>query len=208
MATPQNISEQHTILHTLLALLPAVGLSALLWAVYGVGDGAYVFFRDLNQNHSITTGFAKIVTNWGNPLFYAVYAAILGWALREKDPKLRKLPIVYLIVQLAICFLLVRILKIAIGKPRPGVEGLYIPMSFDSAHNALPSGHSAEIIGAILPLALWRKNLVITSFLALFAALVAGSRIYLGWHAADDVLFGVFVGAYAGTLTHCLWSRA
>ena len=95
-----------------------------------------------------------------------------------------------------------RTLKIVIGRPRPGAGLFLSPLSLQSAFNSLPSGHTAEIIGAVLPLAMLRASPLLSLAGGLFAALVAFTRVYLGEHHPSDLFLGWLLGAFAGALIY------
>ncbi|MGD9138806.1 MAG: hypothetical protein PVH42_18730, partial [Desulfobacterales bacterium] len=63
---------------------------------------------------------AKLVTHWGIYVFYAIFMGLLVYALVTKHPKLTKLCWAYLKAQLVFSFAVVRILKIVLGRARPG----------------------------------------------------------------------------------------
>lgn len=174
----------------LLAPLAVVGLT--------LGDqGAAQWFPLVRQEHPGLTLAMELLSDWGNALFYPLYAALLWQGLRRRDARLVRLALAYLGIQLLVSFLCVRLLKIAIGRPRPDVGGLYQPLALDSGHNSLPSGHTSEIYGASLPLGLLARPAVGLLF-SLLAAAVAFSRIYLSWHHPSDVFFGWLLGTLAG----------
>ncbi len=59
----------------------------------------------------------QLVTNWGLYLFYTVFAALFVYRLPRN---LTQLCLAYLKAQLIVSFALVRILKIVLGRARPG----------------------------------------------------------------------------------------
>ena len=163
----------------------------------------YSTWEGIRAAHPFLKSVMRVFTDFGNPLFYLVYLGILIHAWRTGNRSLMRFVLAYIVVQLLISFALVRGLKITLGCPRPGVAGDCVPFSFDGGHNAIPSGHSAEIAGAILPLIMRRRNIQLTMALGLLLCVVAFSRILLGWHSPVDVTFGLLFGAYAAWLIHC-----
>jgi undecaprenyl-diphosphatase len=110
------------------------------------------------------------------------------------------------LIQFAVCFGVVTLVKVALGRPRPMADGgFYNMLSFDHFYHSLPSGHTAEIYGAVTPLALWFRRKPLTLLLGLAAALVAFSRIYLYQHYPSDVAFGWLFGGYAGSAAFAYW---
>lgn len=175
----------------------------------GLGDeaGVAAFFREHRTAHPGLKAFFEIVSDWSNPVFYLVYAGFLVQGLRRGRRDLVRLALCYAAVQILVALLAVRLLKTTIGRPRPGTDGLYEPLTGDPGHHSLPSGHTTELLGAVLPLALrWRGALTALGF-GLLTALTGFSRIYLGWHHPSDVFFGWLLGSAAGLGIHLLATR-
>ncbi len=148
--------------------------------------------------------FARIVTDWGNIAFYPIYLwfLITGIMQRKKNKSRLRFALVFLAVQLTVSLLLVRIMKISIGKPRPGEGTFFDPYSTRGGYHSMPSGHTTEIYGASVPLILRYQQILLTLALGVFAAAVAFSRIYLSWHHPSDVLCGWMIGSVAGFAIH------
>lgn len=192
--------------HVLLALVPAI-LACVLVGLAFDGEAYIDFFRTHRWEHETLREALYLITDYGNLLLYPVYLALLIVGIQRKDRHLRRLPVLYIVVQLVIAFGLVRFLKITLGRPRPETDGLFELFSTDSAYGALPSGHTTEIVGAVLPLVLWRANWLLSAAGGLLIGAVAFSRIYLGRHHVSDVAFGIALGAYAAALIYCIWTH-
>ncbi len=173
----------------------------LLYMQSQVGD-LNLFFARVRAAGPHLKQVMRLFTDLGNPLFYVVYLGIFLYGWRTRNRSLMRFALTYAVVQLLVSFALVRVLKITLGCPRPGVEGGCLPFSFDAGHNAMPSGHSAEIAGAVLPLVMRWRNVLFSLSLGSLLAVVAYSRIHLGWHSLADVGFGLMFGAYAAWLIH------
>ena len=166
-------------------------------------DAVYVFFRQFRSTHAFLTFVARLLTDWGNPAFYVVYGLLLWHGWRTKNSNLIRFVLAYLIVQVLVSFGVVRILKISLGRPRPGEGDLLHFFSFAARYNSMPSGHTCEIVAACLALVLYWQRLALSLGLGIVIALVAGSRIYLGMHHPSDVAFGLLLGAFAGWAIYC-----
>ena len=191
-------------LHWVLVTAP---LLLVLVAVSGVADSdhaLYLHFKAHRNNNPFLKGFFELVTQWSNAMFYVVYAVFLWQGWKRGDRERMRFALIYIVVQVAVSFFLVRFLKVALGRPRPSEGGLYHFFSFSGSHGSMPSGHSTEIIGASLPLALRWKRLAVSAGLGLFVALVGFSRIYLGKHHVQDVAVGLALGSFSGWLIHAL----
>jgi len=194
-------------------------LSLPLWLTVGAtfaclgGEQAVAaHFAAWRPQHPDAAYALKLLTTWGNPAFYVVYAAILLRGLTQRRRELTALALGYLAAQLLVSVALERLLKIAIGRPRPDVGGPFLPWSLDPGHHAMPSGHTEEITLQTLPLALRAGQERIWPWLAplglgLVVAAMGASRIALGWHHPTDVLAGWAVGSLGGYLAQRLARR-
>ncbi len=97
-------------------------------------------------------------------------------------------------------------LKLAIGRPRPALEGVIaLPQS-----SSFPSGHSGNSMAVFVSIALiatppaWRKPAL---FLAIFLSILVGfTRPYLGVHWPSDVVGGWALGLVAAGIAFA-WGR-
>ncbi|WP_457570843.1 phosphatase PAP2 family protein, partial [Desulfovulcanus sp.] len=194
-------------------IITSIPFWALIFCLYfllGSEEKIYLFFADFRPSHPRLTTFLTLLTDWGNALFYLVYSTLLIRGIVKKDKSLLLLSGYYILFQLIISFFVVRVLKITIGRPRPGMGDQFHPFSIQNRFNSLPSGHTAEIFGAILPLALataWRKKIFISLILGCFGMLLAFSRVYLGEHHPSDLILGYFLGSLSGFLIFTLWEK-
>ena len=140
---------------------------------------------------------AKLVTNWGIYFFYAIFALLLVYSLVKKHPKLTGLCWTYLKAQLIFSFAVVRILKIVLGRARPGHGAEFTFFSLNSRFNGFPSGHSADafVSGVFLYFLLKHSKYAGYRFLPLICAfLIAVSRVLVSAHYPSDVVGGMFIG--------------
>ena len=194
----------------LLFILPCLALVAGSWAYLGSEAAVVEWAGTHRAAHPGLTAAAQLLTDWGNIAFYLVYAWLLVLGLKRGRKDLVRLVIVYIVVQLVIALGLVQALKHMVGRPRPGNGLLYEPFTTHPGHHAMPSGHTTEVTGSALPLALrWRGPVLSAALplgLGLAVGLMGASRVYLGWHQPADVLFGLALGSVSGLAIH-LFSR-
>lgn len=194
---PAPISLRAELPRFLLTAAPLWILAAWLYASFDSQADMTVFFRLRRFANPEERKLIRLVTDLGNVAMYAVWGGILIHGLRARRKELVRAAVVYVVAQLLITFILVRVLKIAIGRPRPGQGLLFVPWSLEPIHHSLPSGHTAEFTGATVPMALalggwlWPLGCVTCGLLV---ALMGFSRVYLGEHHMDDVLFGWSLG--------------
>ncbi len=187
-----------TITDWLLASMPLLAVLGILAICFPNEKAVAEYYTALRPAHPALTALFQIITDWGNAVFYAVYLFLLFRAWRTRDRKLARFVGVYVIAQLLIALVAVRFLKITIGRPRPGGETLFQPMSSSGSMHSLPSGHTTEITGAALPFALRNKRTLTSLGIGLVIGIVAFSRIYLSWHHPTDVFFGWMLGSVTG----------
>lgn len=191
----------------LLGILPLSLALALTALFLGTGEELVTFYREYRLAHPALTSAVQVMTDFGNPLLYLVYGAMFLRARKAGDSRTVRFVAIYVVVQLLVSFLLVRILKIGFGMPRPGTAGEAVPFSFKGVYNSFPSGHTTEMAGAILPLMRRMHALVPRLALSAYLAVVGYSRIYLGMHHLIDVFAGLLLGSAAAWIIHRIADR-
>jgi undecaprenyl-diphosphatase len=159
----------------------------------------------LRKNHPDITLGMKILTNSLIPVLYLFYAWYLWTGIQRRDAARKRFVIVFIAVQIAMAFLVVRALKITVGKPRPDQALMgagYEPFSFQHGQHSFPSGHTTDAVSVTGPLAVRWKNAVISLALGCIASLVAYTRLYLGMHHMTDLMAGACLGILANLLVH------
>lgn len=174
-------------------LIPVV-LSAII-ILFVFDTPVWIAARDLVAPDY--TFIAKLVTNWGLYLFYAIFAALFVFSLIRSNPRLTRLCLAYLKAQLIFSFAVVRFLKIILGRARPGNGADFTFFSLSSRYNAFPSGHSADafVSGVFLYYLLRQSRYAGNRFLPLiYAFLIAASRVFVSAHYPSDVAAGMVIG--------------
>jgi len=187
--------------HALCLLVLCIVLCILFFR-FGSEKEAALFFSDCRHMHPGLTRGLEIFSDCGNAVFYLIYGSLLYRGVRNERPEHVRFALAYLLAQALIIFLFNRIMKVAIGRPRPMTGGPFTPFAFDSAHHSMPSGHTAEITGACLPLAQRYGRYTLPLLLGLIVAAMGFSRMYLNMHFISDVAGGVVMGSLSG---YCAW---
>jgi len=134
-------------------------------------------------------------------VFYLLFLGLLALGFVTQQALLRDLAWRYLAAQLLGSVLVVRVLKMLLGRGRPDSDlpgqftGEWGAWTLDSAFHAMPSGHSADVFTGAVLLALVLKSRKLR-FLLLATALLAGfSRVAVAAHWPSDVLIGGLIGS-------------
>jgi len=191
------------VLHWLVVSGPLLIVLAAAYLALGSEWDINVYFSRHRDAHPFVREFMKAVSALANPVFYGVYLGLLIRAYKTGDERLKRFVIVYVAVQLIVGFIVVHALKHSLGRPRPEEAGRYMPFTGRYSHLSLPSGHTTELAGQVLPLAMWAKKWGLSLGLGLVLGLLGFARVYLGRHYPTDVFFGWMLGSFAGWTIYC-----
>lgn len=150
---------------------------------------------------------ARLVSDWGNYVFYAGFGLALVVGLARGERALIRLGLAYFATLLIFSFLAVRLLKIGVGRPRPflgaDLGGGCRPLSLEARYHSFPSGHTSDAFAAVVPtLRLGGPGLLpglLKGAVVSLAAAISTSRVMLGQHYATDVVAGAAL-ALGGSL--------
>ena len=139
----------------------------------------------------------ELLTDYGLYLFYMIFGAIGIYAFAKKDRNLIAFCLAYIKTQLIFSLVVVRLLKIVVGRPRPGKGFEFKFLATSYSHNAFPSGHAADafVSGVFLFYLLNQSKYAGCRFLPLiYAFLIALSRVFVSAHYPSDVAAGMAIG--------------
>jgi membrane-associated phospholipid phosphatase len=189
------------------AALAALGL--LLALVYGdSGSVALVHHAVWTQEHY---AFLRVFTNYGLYPFYILFLALLAWGWYRRESGLKLIAQGYFLAQLLGSVLMVRILKMTIGRARPDATPLpdfgseWAGFSWDAAHHSFPSGHTADIVISTLFAALLLRNPWAVGVCLVWAGALALSRLALAKHYPSDALAGAVIAVVASLVVLHYW---
>jgi membrane-associated phospholipid phosphatase len=140
---------------------------------------------------------AKLLTDWGLYLFYAVFAGFWIYAFIKKNRNLINVGLAYLKAQIIFSLVVVRIIKVVLGRARPGYGTGFTFLETSDKFNAFPSGHAADafVSGVFLYYLLKQTKYPGFRFLPLiYAFLIAVSRVFVSAHYPSDVAAGITIG--------------
>jgi undecaprenyl-diphosphatase len=138
-------------------------------------------------------------SDYGLFFYYGLFGGMYGYGRISGKDRLKGFCWVYIKAQVFFSFMLVRVLKIAVGRGRPDVGVVFSPFSLEADYNSFPSGHSADVFvgGVVLYLLLKSSRLHALRHLPLiYAGLLALSRIIVDAHYPSDVIAGAAIGVF------------
>jgi Membrane-associated phospholipid phosphatase len=195
-----------TAIWTALAL-PLLLVVAGSFVLFGSEAGVAAYFEAWRAANPDAVPWVRLYTECGNPALYLVYAGMLYLGLTRGRADLTARVLAYVAAQVLVSLAIDRVLKIGIGRPRPGVGGPLVPFSLDAAHNAMPSGHTTEMTAQTASLAVFARSLALPVLLGLSLGLMGLSRLVLGAHHPTDLLGGFLVGSLGGVVCKRLAPR-
>lgn len=163
----------------------------------------------LHEHNASTYGFFRSVSILGESTWYLIPALTLGIIFhRFKSPIALKAWFVFSSV--AVSGILVDVIKIVLGRPRPGMyfrEHLTDFQYFQTASQFLsfPSGHSATVFALATITAYLYPKFRLMAFLV--AILVCLSRVMTTKHYLSDILVGAYLGAVSTSILYHLYYR-
>ncbi|MCD8141369.1 MAG: phosphatase PAP2 family protein [Planctomycetaceae bacterium] len=190
-----------------LALLPAVTLVGIFWAIWGNEHHVVNQFVGYRGRWPQVTFLLQSVTNYGNFILFGAYAGLLVAADVRRDASLRRFALCWLVAFL-LTLLAIYLVKHHVGRARPYVASGLEAVELLNAYHSFPSGHTTEAVLLVVPLALLIGRRVPAVALGCIAGLIAFTRIFLGVHYLTDVLGGVAFGTLGALLAWWLYRRA
>jgi membrane-associated phospholipid phosphatase len=173
-----------------------LGIS-LIWLQ--VGDAAFAHWLAVPPFNTRWRGVFRFLSQWGMVGFYLFFLGVLIRGVSRREDYLRQIGLAYLYAQIFGALMLVRVIKIGCGRPRPGAEeadaAFCTGPTLDRAFHAFPSGHTTDLIVSALFVAMFVRSRVVGVLAMLLAFGVAMSRVVLGSHHMSDVLAGALLGA-------------
>ncbi len=189
---------------TTLAVLPALAVVILCWAVWGNENLVVDQFVDFRSRWPQATFLLQYVTNYGNFVLFGIYAGLLVASVVRRDLSLRRFVLCW-IVAFILTLLLVYVLKHHVGRARPYVASGIEALELLNAYHSFPSGHTTEAIISVVPLAILLGRRYTALAFGCLAAVIAFTRIFLGVHYLTDILGGVVVGTLGALLAWWLY---
>lgn len=182
----------------------ALRVSVLLWAGALTSwlthaDTAILRSVDTNRMLKDLRPFLELYSEWGLFIFYLSFLALLALGILKKHSLFRTAGLAYVFAQLFGSALLVHLIKLGLGRPRPhaphGQDAFFQVTHFAQAiHSSFPSSHAVDAAVSVVFLGVLLRSRA-ASILALAAALsMALSRVLTGKHYMSDVLAGMALG--------------
>ena len=188
----------YPIMRHLLCLLPLIVTLCAVRLFIGADEAVFLHFNEVRAANPDNTFWVRLFSDSFIFLLYPVYLFLLYRGLKYARPAEARLAIACFIAQILVCAVLCRFAKVAIGRPRPMTGGSFMFFSLDWGYQAFPSGHTAESLGASLPLIFNYGRVFLPLCLGFFVAAIGYSRLYLGMHHPTDIWGGIVFGSLSG----------
>jgi membrane-associated phospholipid phosphatase len=176
-----------------------------------VGDGESVtrvhFSNWVQRNYSLL----RTVTNAGLYPFYFLFIGLFLYGHWRGERAYKLLAQGYLIAQLLGGVLLVRILKMTLGRarpdasPLPGFESDWIGFTWDAKFHSFPSGHSADIVTSAIFAALLFRSPWAAALCVAWAVSLGLTRLAVAKHYPSDALAGAAIALVMSLLVVRYW---
>ena len=118
---------------------------------------------------------------------------------------------IFIFVSVGLNFLINRIIKLFVMRPRPGADPLLHDIAWQletvGRSSSFYSGHASCSFSLALFASLYFKNDYFTIAIFLWAIIVSYSRIYVGKHYPIDIIVGIFFGLITGYIAFWLFKK-
>ncbi len=151
-------------------------------------------FLDINNSHYLAFNQIMIwLTKFGREIFWPIVIILLfvlgGWTGKKTA--------VVIAISMLVLIPIAELAKDIIARPRPAIPQADFLIAADKEFS-FPSGHalivSAGAAGALLLFRNTPRQFIVSIILAIEAALVCLSRVYVGGHYPLDVIGGILLG--------------
>jgi undecaprenyl-diphosphatase len=187
-------------------------MTLILISVFiGTGNAVTLTFSNIASEYPTLLFILKEISRYIPNFFYVAYCIVFIRAVFTRNKSIKCLSLVFLLAQICFAFVLVRIIKISTGLPRPYavLDGaVAIPFSFISTdQHSFPSGHTTTVTIAASCTASVFRNYIVSLYMGLLIALMGFSRIFLLMHHLSDVAAGMCIGLIGNIFIHYICNR-
>ncbi len=152
----------------------------------------------------------ELLSRYGMWPFYGLFLATLAVGWYTRDRRWVYLALGYLLAQLLGPVVLVRILKMLVGRARPDLAGYAdaqetAGLTWSAALHSFPSGHTADLVTSMIFVGLLARRTWAGALALAWAVAVAWSRVALAKHYPSDVIAGAAIGVVGTLAVVQLW---
>ena len=117
-------------------------------------------------------------------IFFVVKIPILYFLIQKRN--IQKRTLIFTVLNLALIFIVAKILSLLYYDPRPFVINHFAPLIPHAADNGFPSDHALLSFAVSFSIYIFNKKLGL--LLMFFGILIGISRVYVGIHSPVDIL--------------------
>lgn len=165
-------------------------------------------FIYLNSKH--TSWLDPIMYFLSNYTFWIVSCLIVMLCMIYVNRSTGKVAALFIFVSVGLNFLINRIVKIFVMRPRPGADPFLHDIAWQletiGASTSFFSGHASCSFSLALFSCLYFKNKYFTIIIFMWAIVVSYSRIYVGKHYPLDIMVGIVFGLITGYIAYWLFN--
>ena len=193
------------------ALIIILAIVAGLGVTLALGDGELVtrthFSAWVQRHYSLI----RLFTDYGLYPFYFIFLGLFVYGHFRNELWIKYLAMGYFVAQLLGGVLMVRILKMTLGRARPdatplsGFESEWIGFTWDAKHHSFPSGHTADIVTSAVFMALLVRAPWAAGLFLFWAVALSLSRLALAKHYPSDALVGAAIALFASYIVVRYW---
>ncbi|MFH0976329.1 MAG: phosphatase PAP2 family protein [Spirochaetota bacterium] len=154
------------------------------------------------------SGLTPIIKNISDNHFWLLRAGvictlILTFYYKDKNNDLyclfKNITISAVLILIIASGLVTWLLKIIVGKPRPGTKlEEYSAFNLSVKYYSFPSGHTSETFSYIIPFMFFIRKYYVIIILSIYGILAAFTRVVLAYHFFSDILFSMYITSLLG----------
>lgn len=164
----------------------------------------FLFLNDMNMH-----AFDPVMMILSSYTLFVLVCLLIAYFILKKEKRPGYVTLLFFLLTIGVNNLINQTIKKIIARPRPIHEEAYNDIIYALGKHetgfSFYSGHSTTAFCIALFSLLYFKNKIYSAVILVWAFGVAYSRIYMGKHYPLDVLCGILVGSFIGSVGYILY---